>query len=72
MRFDIERNETCINQAIDDSLNDNFDFVFNLSESASTAISGLPEKRVFSESLFIAGNLTNSTNTILRVFYYNK
>ncbi|MBS3133407.1 hypothetical protein J4470_04800 [Candidatus Woesearchaeota archaeon] len=68
----IQKNVTCINQTIDNSLEDNFDFKLNLSEEPSTTVSGLPDVQVFSESLFITGNVTNSTTAILRVFYWNK
>ncbi len=68
----VAKNATCINQTIDDNLEDSFRFVFNLSESASANVGGLPDAQIFSESLFITGNATNSTNTILRVFYWNK
>jgi len=68
----IQKNTTCINQTIDKNLEDNFDFVLNLSENPSTTVSGLPDVQIFSESLFITGNVTNSTTTILRVFYWNK
>ncbi len=67
-----EKNATCINQTIDSNLNDNFEFTFNLSDSPSTTVTGLPSKRVFSESLFLVGNITNSSTTIVRVFYYSK
>ncbi len=68
----VAKNTTCINRTIDDNLEDNFNFVFNLSESASANVVGLPDVQIFSESVFITGNATNSTNTILRVFYWNK
>ncbi len=68
----VAKNTTCINQTIDDNLEDNFNFIFNLSESASAKVGGLPDVQIFSESVFITGNATNSTNTILRVFYWNK
>ncbi len=68
----VTKNATCINQTIDDSLEDNFRFIFNISESASANVGGLPDVQIFSESLFIAGNVTNSTSIILRVFYWNK
>lgn len=68
----IEKNVTCINQTIDKSLEDNFEFRLNLSESASTTVAGLPDVQIFSESLFMAGNVTNSTSIVVRVFYWNK
>ncbi len=68
----VSKNTTCINQTINDNLEDNFHFVFNLSKSASATVTGLPDVQIFSESVFITGNATNSTNTILRVFYWNK
>lgn len=68
----VSKNVTCINQTINDNLEDNFNFVFNLSDSASANVGGLPDKQIFSESVFITGNVTNSTNTILRIFYWNR
>ena len=68
----IAKNATCINSTIDNNLEDSLDFTFNISSSASTQVKGLPDEQVFSESLYIAGNVTNSTTTILRIFYWNK
>ncbi len=67
----IARNITCINSTINSNLEDNFQFIFNVSDSAY-AITGLPNKEVFSESTFLAGNSTNSSQAVLRVFYWNK
>ena len=68
----IEKNMTCINQTIGKNLEGSFEFQLNLSESASATVTGLPDKQVFSESLFLRGNTTNSTTTIVRVFYWNR
>ena len=68
----IQKNVTCVNQTIDKNLEDNFEFRLNFSENPSTIVTGLPQVQIFSESLFISGNVTNSTNIILRVFYWNK
>ncbi|MAG15548.1 hypothetical protein CMO88_00650 [Candidatus Woesearchaeota archaeon] len=68
----LTKNTTCINDTIDKNLEENFEFLFNLSESSSASVSDLPDVQIFSEAVFLTGNVTNSTNTIVRVFYWNK
>jgi hypothetical protein len=66
------RNTTCINQTLDRQIGDNFDFIFSVSDDPGTFVSNLPTKRVFSESVYMAGNISNTSTTIIRVFYYSK
>ena len=68
----VQKNETCINQTIDKALLDTYDFKFNLSNDPNAVVSGLPEKRVYANSLFIAGNATNATSTVVRLYFWAK
>ena len=68
----IQKNETCINQTIDNALLDTYYFKFNLSEDPNAVVSGLPEKRVYANSMFMAGNTTNYTQTVVRLYYWTK
>ena len=68
----IQKNSTCINQTLDRNIEDKYDFKFNLSENANTVISGLPQKRVYANSIFIGGNTTNATRIIVRLYFWVK
>ena len=68
----IQKNETCINQSIDRNLEDSYDFKFNLSDNPNAGAPALPQKQVYANSIFIAGNATNSTRTIVRLYFWAK
>ena len=68
----IAKNTTCISQTIDDNLDENFDFKFNLSDTSTGLADNLPAVQIFSESLFFTGNVTVNSTVILRVFYWNR
>ncbi len=68
----IMKNYTCINQTIDKSLQDSYTFKTNVSESTTAIVSNLPDKRVYVSSMFIAGNATNATNLILKLYVWTK
>lgn len=68
----VAKNSTCISQTIDTNLPDNYEFSYNISTDATAEITGLPNVAIFSESLYLAGNITHSTVTIVRVFYWNR
>lgn len=65
-------NYTCVNQTIDSQLSQLYDFKTNISEKPDSAVTGLPEKRVYANSMLIAGNTTNSTTLIVRLYYWTK
>ena len=68
----IQKNSTCINQSIEKSLEDKYDFKFNLSEDPNAAPPTLPQKRIYANSIFIAGNMTNSTSLVVRLYFWPK
>ncbi len=68
----IQKNETCINQSIDRNLADSYDFKFNLSDNPYAGAPLLPQKKVYANSMFLAGNTTNSTRTIVRLYFWAK
>ena len=68
----IQKNQTCINQSIGNNLDDSYDFLFNLSDNPYAGAPALPEKKVYANSMFIAGNVTNSTRTIVRLYFWAK
>lgn len=68
----IQKNQTCINQSIDKNLEDSYDFKFNLSDSPYASAPALPQKKVYANSMFLAGNTTNSTRTIVRLYFWAK
>ncbi len=66
------QNLTCINQSIERNLDDSYDYMVNLSNDPSATVSGLPQKRVYANAIFISGNTTNATRTIMRLYYWPK
>lgn len=69
----IKKNQTCLNQLIEQNIEGKYYFLVNLSSNQNTAVAGLPQQqRVFANSVFIAGNTTNSTNQIVRLYFWEK
>ncbi|MBI2580361.1 hypothetical protein HYV85_00985 [Candidatus Woesearchaeota archaeon] len=68
----IQQNFTCINQTVDRNLEDKYEFKVNLSVNPNAAIRGLPTTRVYANSMFVAGNTTNSTSLIVRLYFWAK
>jgi hypothetical protein len=63
----------CINQSLDSIIPDSYAFSFNLTEDPNTIVtSAFPDKRVYANSILLAGNTTDSTIRIVRVFYWAK
>ena len=67
----ISENISCINSSLSIAL-EKYDYAINISKSANDRVSGLPDKRIFSESIFIAGNSTLYEPRILRIYYWGK
>ncbi len=68
----MQKNETCINQTIGRNLEDSYDFKFNLSDTPYASAPPLPQKQVYANSMFLAGNTTNSTTLIVRLYFWAK
>lgn len=68
----IQKNSTCINQTLGKNLEDRYDFSFNISEDPNAAPQGLPQKRVYANSIFLAGNTTNSTSLVVRLYFWDR
>lgn len=68
----IIKNYTCVNQTIDQQLADIYSFKTNISEKLDSAVTGLPDSRVYANSMFIAGNTTNNTRLIVRLYFWTK
>ena len=66
----IQKNEICINQSIDRNLEDSYNFKFNLSDKPNAPAPPLPQKKIYANSMFIAGNETNSTRLIVRLYFW--
>lgn len=62
---------SCINLTIDESLPNQYNFMFNLSSDPNVAIS-LPAKRIFADSAFISGNSTQYKPVIIRLYYWSR
>ena len=68
----IQKNLTCINSTIDKNLEDKYEFKVNISENPNALVPGLPQTRVYANSMFIAGNTTNATKLIVRLYFWTK
>ncbi|MCP3686594.1 MAG: hypothetical protein GY861_28480 [bacterium] len=65
-------NTSCINQSIDERLEDSYAYLFNISEDVNVDVAGLPSKRVYSDSVLVAGNTTDRETKVVRLFYWTK
>ena len=69
----IQKNQTCLSQFIERSLEGKYEFKINVSDNPNAAVAGLPQqKRVYANSLFISGNTTNSTRQVVRLYFWTK
>lgn len=66
----ITLNYTCVNQTIGKQLDNRYSFRVNVSEKMDSILPDLPQKRVYANSMFIAGNTTNGTSFIVRLYYW--
>ncbi len=67
----LSQNVSCINTTIDDSIPNQYNFLFNLSSNPHVTVA-LPNKRVFGDASFIVGNSTSYKPTILRLYYWSR
>jgi len=68
----VQQNLTCINESVSQVLEDNYDYKVSLTNNPNSVVGGLPQKRVYASSIFLAGNTTNATNTVVRLYYWSK
>ena len=67
----ISENISCINSSLSMAL-EKYDYAINISKSPNDPATSLPQKRIFSESILIAGNSTLYEPKILRIYYWAK
>jgi hypothetical protein len=65
-------NYTCINETVNVNIEDSYEFVINVSDDPYTVTHGLPNKRVYSNSIFLAGNTTSANKSIVRLYFWNR
>ena len=68
----IQKNQTCLSQFAERNLEGKYEFKINVSDNPNAVVPGLPEKRVYANSLFISGNTTNSTKLVVRLYFWTK
>lgn len=66
------QNYTCVNQSVDKNLEDKYNFKTNISQNPYASAPSLPQKRIYANSMFVAGNTTNSTSLIVRLYFWTK
>jgi len=50
----------------------NYDFAFDITENPNTPHAGLPAKRINTESVYIAGNISMYSPKIVKLYYWRK
>ena len=69
-------NTSCVENAInsfDSDFGKKYNYIINISSDVNTVVSGLPAaKKIFSDSVFIAGNSTSYDPRIIRLYYWYK
>ena len=69
----IQKNQTCLNQFAEKNLEGKYNFIISSSDNPNAAVSGLPQKKVvYANSLYISGNTTNVTSTVVRLYFWTK
>ena len=64
-------NSTCINYTLTKNLPE-YDFAFNISKRTGDQPNGLPQEKIFSESILVASNSSTYRPRILRIYYWQK
>ena len=65
----LEGNDGCINGYLDSDIPPHLDYKILITEDPNENLD-LPEKKVYAETLYFAGNITNSSTKILKLFYW--
>jgi hypothetical protein len=68
----VSGDQACINMSIEKELPGEYSFKVNISDNPNVIVSGLPSKRVFANSLYVAGNMTNAKRMIVRLYFWSK
>ncbi len=68
----ISENGTCVDSNIRLFLQASFDYVYSVSSDPNYVPSGLPQKRIFVDSIFISGNTTLYKPKIFKVYYWTR
>lgn len=66
----IERETICIESYLTNNLGGGYSYTYNISSDPDVVVRGLPDTRVFSDSLYIVGNITYNDPIILRLYYW--
>ena len=67
----LQENRTCLNQSIYPSLSE-YHYEINISTNVNDKPASLPAKKIFSESIMVAGNSTLYNPRILRIYYWDR
>lgn len=65
-------NYSCTEQYLRDYVPSNYDFVYDITEDPGAGHANLPEKQIYTESLFISGNINLYSPKIIKLYYWRK
>lgn len=68
----VSDNFDCIEKMLDEFMPEQYEFVYDLSESPFTIRAGLPKKRIFVDSFFFSGNSSVYKPRMIKVYYWRK
>lgn len=62
----------CVEDYVSEYIGSKYDFVVDISENPYTERTNLPEKNVYADSIYIAGNATSYAPRMIKVYYWEK
>jgi len=68
-------NESCVESIIinfDPDFARRYDYKINISSDLNAIVTGLPRKNIYTDSVYISGNITNYEPKIIRLYYWEK
>jgi len=66
-------NASCVESIITDFDPDfarRYDYKINISTNLNAVVTGLPRKNIYTDSVYMAGNITNYSPRIIRLYYW--
>ncbi len=65
-------NYSCTEAFLRDYVPGNYDFTYDITEDPETAHAGLPTKKIYTESVYIAGDINLYSPKIIKLYYWRK
>ncbi len=68
-------NVSCVESSIanfDPDFVKKYDYIINISSDPNVIVEGLPKKNIYTDSVYIVGNITNYEPRIIRIYYWER